>query len=195
MKIIILNKRKLEVFLILALLMGILFGVGELIKGQLKSVSFMQNNIRSLKAFQALEGNLSYKLPSEWTTSIETFPGNQITYHNNFTSKDLAISGFVQVWSNQEDLKGFLDISRKVSEQQNTIKDYKISGIKVNNKEGYVIKYITTSRDIDYMAYEYFIRYKSGFVRFSFFTKNKEFKEDMKSLYEAILKTVELREA
>lgn len=194
MKIIILNRRKLQVFLILMVLMAILFGVGEMIKGQLKSVSFMQNNIRALKTFEALDGSISYKLPSEWTTSMKSFPGNQIIYHNDFTSKDLVLNGFVQVWNKQEDLKGFLDISKKVSEEQNRIKNYKITSIKINDKDGYLVKYSMDARDIDYMAYEYFIKYKEGFIRFSFFTKSKDFKEYMKALYDSIVKTVEAKE-
>ncbi|QGU93902.1 hypothetical protein GOM49_01055 [Clostridium bovifaecis] len=195
MKIIIMNRRKLQVFLILMVLMAILFGVGEMLKGQLKSVSFMQNNIKALKTFEALDGSISYKLPSEWTTDIKSFPGNQIIYHNDFTSKDLLINGFVQVWDEQEDLKEFLDISKKVSEGQNKIKNYKITNIKVDNKEGYLVKYNMNSRDIDYTAYEYFIKYKKGFIRFSFFTKSKDFKEYMKALYDSIVKTVEVKEA
>ncbi|MGY0374075.1 hypothetical protein [Clostridium sp. JNZ J1-5] len=192
MKIIIMNKRKLEVFITLIILMGILFAAGEMVKGHLKAVSFMQNNIKSLKTYEVLDGKFSYKLPSEWTTSIKDFPGNQIIYHNEFISKDLSISGFVQVWNEEDDLKNFLDISKEASKKQNKIKNYKISDFKIGDKKGYLVKYIMKSKDVDFVAYEYFIKYNKGFIRFSFFMKNKDFKEDIATLYDSILKTVSL---
>lgn len=154
----IVNKKKLEVFLVVITLMTLLFGIGEIIKEQLKPVSFMQNDIKELRNFEALDGNISYKLPSKWTTSTETFPGGQIVYHNNFKSEDLLISGFVQVWNYEDDLKRFLDMSKKVSESENKIKNYKITNIKVSGKEGYMIKYNMKSKKIDYTVYEYFIK-------------------------------------
>ncbi|MEA4826755.1 MAG: hypothetical protein VB130_09000 [Clostridium sp.] len=193
MKIIIMNKRKLEVFITLIILMGILFAAGEMVKGHLKAVSFMQNNIKSLKTYEVLDGKFSYKLPSEWTTSIKDFPGNQIIYHNEFISKDLSISGFVQVWNEEDDLKNFLDISKEASKKQNKIKNYKISDFKMGDKKGYLVKYIMKSKDVDFVAYEYFIKYNKGFIRFSFFMKNKDFKEDIATLYDSILKTVSLK--
>lgn len=194
MKMIIMNKRKLEVLAILVILMGLLFGVGEMIKGELKSVSFMQNNIKKLKTIEALDGKVTYKLPSEWTTSMTSFPGNQIVYHNDFTANDFLVSGFVQVWNNVEDLKSFLEMSKKVSEKQNEIKDYSMNNLKMDSHEGYLVKYIMNSKGTDYMAYEYFIKYKNGFIRFSFFSRNQNFKENMKTLYESIVKTVQIKE-
>lgn len=194
MKIILINRKKLQVFLVVIILMAILFGTGEILKGQFKFVSFMQNDITELKSYDALNGNITYKLPSEWTTSTDSFPGGQIIYHNNFASKDLLINGIVQVWKEVDDLKGFLDTSRKVSEEQNHVKNYKIKDIKINNKEGYLIKYNMTSRGLDYTSYEYFIKYEKGFIRFSFFAKNKDFKENMQALYDGIAKTLEIKE-
>lgn len=190
----IVNKKKLEVFLVVITLMTLLFGIGEIIKEQLKPVSFMQNDIKELRNFEALDGNISYKLPSKWTTSTETFPGGQIVYHNNFKSEDLLISGFVQVWNYEDDLKKFLDMSKKVSESENKIKNYKITNIKVNGKEGYMIKYNMKSKKIDYTVYEYFIKRQKGFVRFSFFTRNKNFREYMGTLYDSIVRTLEIKE-
>ncbi|MFU0825777.1 PsbP-related protein [Clostridium sp.] len=194
MKIVV-NKRKLQVFLVVITLMAILFGVGEMLKEELKSVSFMQNDIKELRTFEALDGNISYKLPSKWTTYTETFPGGQIVYHNNFTSEDLLISGFVQVWNYEHDLKGFLDLSKKVSESQNEVKNYKITNIKVSGKEGYMINYTMKSRNIDYTVHEYFIKHKKGFVRFSFFTRSSNFREYMKTLYDSIVRTLEIKES
>ena len=75
MKVIIMNKRKLEVFITLIVLMAILFGVGDIIKVHLKPVSLIQNNVKALTEYKALEGGFTYKLPSDWTTNLKSFPG------------------------------------------------------------------------------------------------------------------------
>lgn len=173
--------------------MAILFGVGDIIKVHLKPVSLIQNNVKALTEYKALEGGFTYKLPSDWTTNLKSFPGNQIIYHNDFIANDLLTSGFVQVWREQENLKEFLDRSREVAEKQNTIKSYKIKDIKVKNRESYAIKYVISSDKVDYIAHEYFIKYNKGFVRLAFFSTYDNFKEGMVNLYESILETVSLQ--
>ncbi|AYF54056.1 hypothetical protein FDJ70_01345 [Clostridium botulinum] len=193
MKLILVDRRKAKVFCILVLLMGVLFGVGEVIKGQLNPVSLMQNNIKSLKEYKVLEGKISYELPSEWECRLKSFPGNQIIYHNEFVSKDMCISGFVQVWNDKEDLKTFLENSKVSSQKQNKIKNYKIKEININESQGYYINYTMKANEREYIASEYFIKYKKGFIRFSFFNNKENYKEDMKGLYNAILKTIKLK--
>lgn len=193
MKVIIMNKRKLEVFITLIILMAILFGVGDIVKVHLKPVSLIQNNVKALTEYKALEGKFTYKLPSDWTTEMKSFPGNQITYHNEFVANDLLTSGFVQVWREQENLKEFLDRSKEFAEKQNKIKKYKIKDIKVKDREAYSIRYIISSKEVDYIAHEYFIKYNEGFVRFAFFSTYDNFKEGMVKLYDSILETVSLQ--
>lgn len=187
------NKRKLEVFLTLMVLMAILFGVGNIIKDHLKPVSLIQNNVRDLKEYSALDGKITYKLPVAWVTETKSFPGNQIIYHNEFTSDDLLTSGFVQVWREQENLKEFLNSSKEVAEKQNKVKNYKIADIKIKSKEGYAITYTMNSNGIQYIAHEYFIKYNNGFIRFAFFNKYENFSEDKATLYQTILETVSFK--
>lgn len=193
MKIIIMNKKKLEVFLTLIVLMAILFGVGNVIKGHLKPVSLMQDNIKPLKEYKVLDGSFTYKLPLEWGTGVKSFPGDQIIYHNDFTSDDLLTSGFVQVWKEQENLKEFLDRSREISEKQNKLENYKIKSTKIKDREAFSIKYNISSKEVSYIAHEYFIKHNKGFIRFAFFSRSDKFKEDKIRLYESILNTISLQ--
>lgn len=193
MKIIIMNKRKLQVFGVAIMLMTIIFGVGNMVKGHLKEVSFMQNNIKSLKQYEGLNKNISYKLPSEWKTHMKTFSSTEIVYHNEFTSKNLEIHGFVQVWNNEVNLKEFLNNSKIIAEKQNKITNYKIKNTEVDENQGYLLRYIINSKGTDYIAHEYFIKYNKGFIRFSFFSKKENFKEDMNVLYDSIVKTLKLK--
>ncbi|EDS76796.1 conserved membrane-associated protein [Clostridium botulinum C str. Eklund] len=193
MKIIVVNRKKLKIVCILFLLMISIFGVGELIKGQLNPVSFMQNDIKGLKKYTALDGKFSYELPAEWTCKTKSFPGNQIIYHNEFMAKDMSITGFVQVWKDKGDLKRFLENSKEASEKANKIKKYKIKKLELEDKKGYYIRYIMDINEKEYIANEYFIKYDNGFIRFSFFNKKENYKGDMNTLYTAILKTIQLK--
>lgn len=194
MKIILINKRKLQVVLVAIISMGILFGIGQIFQGHIKSVSFIQNNISSLQEYEALGGKLTYKLPSEWSVKSKTFPGGEIIYHNDFQSDDYVINGFVQVWNIKNDLKDFLIKSKEASEKQNIIKNYRISDIKVNKRDGYLVKYNMVSNGIDYTAYEYFIKNNNQFIRFSFFVKSQNFKESFTAVFDSIVKTTNIKE-
>lgn len=193
MKIIVVNRKKLKLVCTLFLLMVSIFGVGQIVKGKLNPVSFMQNDIKSLKRYTTLDDKLSYELPGEWMCKTKAFPGNQIIYHNEFKAKDMSITGFVQVWQNKGDLKGFLENSKEVSEKANKIKKYKIKKLELDDRSGYHIKYIMDTIGKEYVANEYFIKYNNGFLRFSFFNKKENSKGDMDTLYTAILKTIQLK--
>lgn len=193
MKIILINKRKLQVVFVAIISMIILFAIGQIFEGHIKSVSFIQNNISSLQGYEALDGKLTYKLPSEWSVKSKTFPGGEIIYHNDFQSDDFVITGFVQVWNIKNDLKDFLIKSKEVSEKQNIIKNYRISNIKINKRDGYLVKYNMVSNDIDYTAYEYFINNNNQFIRFTFFVKSENFKESFAAVFDSIVKTVSIK--
>lgn len=193
MKIILINKRKLQVVLVAIISMVILFGIGQIFEEHIKSVSFIQNNISSLEEYEALDGKLTYKLPAVWSVEAKTFPGGEIIYHNDFRSDDFVITGFGQVWNIKNDLKDFLIKSKEISEKQNIIKNYRISNIKINKREGYLVKYNMVSNDIDYTAYEYFINNNNQFIRFTFFVKSQNFKESFAAVFESIVKTVSIK--
>lgn len=192
MKIIVMNKRKIQVVSVAVILMAILFGIGHIFEEHIKSVSFIQNNIKTLTEYKALNGWLTYKLPSEWMTKIDKLPGNDIIYHNDFQSKDGTINGFVQVWNMKEDLKEFLSKSKQISTKQNEISNYTVKDININNKEGYLVKYDILSDNEPYSVQEYFIKNKNKFIRFSFFVKKSNFKEYYSILFYNIVKTLKI---
>lgn len=193
MRIITINIRKYRVFFILMFLMGIILSTGLILKDNLKCLSFIQNDITNLKKFKILHNDITYKLPHNWNTEEKKFDGNQIVYHNNFKSEDLKTSGFVQVWSRQKDLKEFLDKSKDIANKQNKIRNYNIKNLNINDKKGYMISYIMDIKGIEYMTNEYFIKYKDGFIRFSFFNKSDNLNKNTKSMYESIINTVHLK--
>ncbi|MCY6959207.1 PsbP-related protein [Clostridium brassicae] len=195
MKIILINKRRIEIVVIVFVLMISIFGIGKLFEERIKYVSFIQNNISSLKEYKALDGWLTYKLPEKWNTEIENSLGKEIIYHNNFKAEDLAINGVIQVWNIKNNLQEFLENSKQISMKQNNILDYKIKEINIDNKQGYWIRYVILSNDTYYVANEYFVKSDDRIVRISFFVKNQDFKEAFKALFDSIVQTITIHQS
>jgi hypothetical protein len=188
--VIFINKRKLGIIVILLGLMISLMGISKQFDDKLKTTILVENNINLSGNYQALDGKISYKLPAGWTTKEKEFPGGEIIYHNDFQSSDAVIHGFVEVWKSNQDLKIFLDKSKKISEDQNVIRNYKIDNIMINGKKTYLVQYLINVTDNNwYKAYEYFIGDEGKFYRFSFFTRNVNFKEAYGAIFESIIET------
>lgn len=195
MKVIIINRKRLGVTIIIIGLMLILFSLEKNFDARLKFTALIQNNINSLIQYEALDKKFSYKLPAEWSAKEQKFPGNEIIYHNDFNTKDLKIHGFVEVWNLNTDLKAFLEESKKISSEQNLYKSYEIKPININNKNGYLVEYtIITSNNKAYKGYEYFIKSGDKFMRFSFFVSEDNFKESMPTIFKTIVQTFNYKE-
>lgn len=193
LKIIILNRKKIGIIVIIIGLMISLLGVSKGFDKKLQTAVLVQNNIKFLTEYKALNGRISYKIPEGWTTSEKKFGGNEIVYHNDFQSPDAIIHGFMQVWKSKQELKKFLEDSKKISEKQNQVKDYKIDETIIKGNNAYVVQYlINTSGENWYKAYEYYIEGKGEFYRFSFFMRNVNFKEPYRAIFESIVQTFKL---
>ncbi|MCJ7690551.1 MAG: hypothetical protein MUO60_14705 [Clostridiaceae bacterium] len=188
--IIFINRRKLGIIVILLGLMITLMGISKQFDDKLKTTILVENNINLLDNYEALNRKISYKLPEGWTTKEKKFPGGEIIYHNDFQSSDAVIHGFVEVWKKKQGLKIFLDKSKKISGEQNVIRNYKIDSIMINGKRTYLVQYLINVTDNNwYKAYEYFIDDEGEFYRFSFFTRNVNFKEAYGAIFESIIET------
>ena len=191
MKVIFINKRKVGIIVIILGLMITLLGISKQFDDKLRTTILVENNINLLNSYVALNGKITYKLPAGWTTKQKTFAGDEIMYHNDFQSTDAIIHGFVEVWRRKQDLKIFLDTSKNISQKQNEIKDYKIDDFIINGKKTYLVQYlINTTGDNWYRAYEYFIDDGKEFYRFSFFTREVNFKETYGAIFESIVETL-----
>ncbi|SKA82777.1 hypothetical protein SAMN05428976_105105 [Clostridium sp. USBA 49] len=192
MKFIILNRKRIGVTIIIIGLMLILFGFEKNFDNRLKNVVLIQNSVNSLLKYEVPELKFNYKLPSEWKTQKQSFYGNEILYHNDFNSEDAVIHGFVQVWNMKGDLKNFLDKSKNSSAGFAQYTEYSIEPINIKGHEGYLVIYtMKTSENANFKAYEYFLKDKDKFVRFAFYVRDKNFKENMAKMFEVIVETFE----
>lgn len=193
MRVIFINRKKVGIVIIIMGLMITLLGISKGFDKQLKTTILVEHNINLLNDYVALNGKVSYKLPEGWTTKEKKFSGGEIIYHNEFQSSDAVIHGFVEVWTSRQDLKAFLDNSKKISEEQNAIKNYKLDSIIINGKKTYLVQYLINITDNNwYKVYEYFIDDGKQFYRFSFFTRNVNFKEAYGAIYESIVETFKI---
>jgi len=192
-KILVINGKKIGGMIIIVGLMIMMFGLEMYFDNKLKMASLIQSNFNPLEQYSALNDKLKYKLPKQWETNEKKFNSNEIIYHNEFESVKSGIFGFVQVWNKRGDLKKFLDNSKMISEKQNEIRNYSIHKIKVNNYNGYVIRYVVKTKyeKKDYIAFEYFIDCGDVYVRFSFFVKGQMYKENMQRIFDSIVETME----
>ena len=193
MKVIFINRKKVGIIVIILGLMITLLGISKQFDDKLKTTILVENNINLLDSYVALNGKITYKLPAGWTTKEKVFAGDEILYHNDFQSADAIIHGFVEVWRGKQDLKIFLDNSKNISQKQNEIKAYKIDDFIINGKKTYLVQYlINTTGDNWYRAYEYFIDDGKEFYRFSFFTREVNFKETYGAIFESIVETLKI---
>ncbi|MCB2312847.1 hypothetical protein LGL55_16560 [Clostridium tagluense] len=193
MRVIFINRKKVGIIVILMGLMITLLGISKGFDKQLKTTILVEHNINLLNDYTALNGKVNYKLPEGWTTKEKKLPGGEIIYHNDFQSSDAVIHGFVEVWRSKNDLKAFLDSSKKISEEQNLVKNYKLDSIIINGKKTYLVQYLISITDNNwYKAYEYFIDDGNEFYRISFFTRNVNFKESFGAIYESIVETFKI---
>lgn len=192
MKLIVINRKRLGVTVIIIGLMMVLFGLESKFDGRLKYVALMQSNINSLKKYEIPEIKVSYKLPSNWEAKKQSFSGGEVIYHNDFKSEDAVIHGYVQVWSIKEDLKSFLDKSKEQSQKYAQYTEYNITPIVVKKYDGYLMTYkMMTSNEANYKSYEYFIKDKDKFIRFAFYVRDINFKENMPTIFKTIVDTFE----
>ncbi|SMC26451.1 hypothetical protein SAMN02745134_02843 [Clostridium acidisoli DSM 12555] len=190
MQVLIIDRKKLGVIFVVMGLMIFIFCIGIKLDGRIRATAFIQNNLGELKEYKIEEYNTTYKLPSKWETNIESFPGNEITYHNNFKSENDGINGFVQVWNYRGSLKEFLDMSKKNSERENKVKNFNIYNILINNKDAYLVKYKMNAHGNVFYAYEYFIKQDNVFIRFAFYIREDKTNANMPSVFKAIVETM-----
>ena len=193
LKVIFIDRKKVGIIVIILGLMITLLGISKRFDDKLKITILVENNINLLDEYGALNEKVRYKLPVGWVAKEKQFPGDEIMYHNDFQSPDAVIHGFVEVWKRKQNLKSFLESSKSISEEQNTIKNYRIDSIVINGKKAYLVQYlINTTNNNWYKSYEYFIDGDKEFYRFSFFTRDVNFKEAYGAIFESIVETLKI---
>ncbi|MCR1975383.1 hypothetical protein NSA52_14735 [Clostridium sporogenes] len=191
MKVLIINKKRFGVTMIIIGLMLILFGLEKNFDSRLKIAALIHNNVSSFKEYNILNGKISYKLPSNWEINEEIINGEDIVYSNSFMDKKNNMQGFIQLWNYKGDLKTFIKHSKEVSEkQQIDYTKYSLVPVDINNIKGYLAQYSILKENEEYVAYEYFLKLEERFIRVSFFVPEKYHQESIETVFNTILKNI-----
>lgn len=189
------NIKRLGVTIIIVGLILVLLGLSLKFDNKIKYTAMMTAEMPDFKQYISKDKKLTYKLPKSFKTSMQDFPGGEIIYHNDFSSKDNVIFGYVQVWNIKEDLKAFLDKSSEISKKQNIVKAYKIKPYSKDGKKGYEVYYEILSQKGDYYkVFEYFFKINKGFVRISFTINEKNYNEKYMPLFSSIVNSINYKE-
>ena len=172
MKVLIINKKRFGVTMIIIGLMLILFGLEKNFDSRLKIAALIHNNVSSFKEYNILNGE-------------------DIVYSNSFMDKKNNMQGFIQLWNYKGDLKTFIKHSKEVSEkQQIDYTKYSLVPIDINNIKGYLAQYSILKENEEYVAYEYFLKLEERFIRVSFFVPEKYHQESIETVFNTILKNI-----
>ncbi|APQ71737.1 hypothetical protein [Clostridium botulinum] len=191
MKVLIINKKRFGVTMIIIGLMLILFGLEKNFDNRLKIAALIHNNVSSFKEYNILNGKISYKLPSNWEINEEIINGEDIIYSNSFIDKKNNMKGFIQLWNYKGDLKAFIKHSKEVSDKQQVdYTKYNVVPVDVNNMKGYLAQYSILKENKEYVAYEYFFKVEEGFIRVSFFVPEKYYQESIETVFNTILENI-----
>ncbi|NLM34456.1 MAG: hypothetical protein GX206_03370 [Clostridiales bacterium] len=193
MSVIILNRKRLGVTIIILGLMLVLVGIETSLSHRLKTTVLIQNGFANLKQYTIENSGLTYKLPDSWETSKQDLGGGDILYHNNFMYTNGNIHGFVQLWNSKgKELKSFIESSKSSAYKPDQISNYQYKPITIKDYKAYLLTYnAKTSSGKDIKASEYFIDNGKSFFRMAFFVPSDKYKENMPAIFDAIVSTYE----
>ncbi|EPS51619.1 hypothetical protein JTT01_13070 [Clostridium botulinum] len=77
------------------------------------------------------------------------------------------MKGFIQLWNYKGDLKAFIKHSKEVSDKQQVdYTKYNVVPVDLNNMKGYLAQYSILKENKEYVAYEYFLKWKKDLLEF-----------------------------
>jgi hypothetical protein len=144
-----------------------------------------------VKNIEAKGLGLSFSFPSAFQVNEQSFVGNEILYHVDFSDRSKNIIGFVQVWNLQTKLKDFLINSKNTS--PGNFKNFKMNELKINNLDGYLWDYSSVNDSNSIKALEAFFQKDGKMYRLSYFVPEKSYNKEHEKIFMNILKSLKIR--
>lgn len=183
------NKKQLLVTTILVVLMGVMVFMQQFFETNIQKVALVNNNIEDMLDYNALDGELLYSLPDNWTSKIAE-PQDYIVYNNSFVGESMGIIGYVQVINTKTTVDDLISIDKKSfeAEKVNNIKivDEKLGDVTVK-KMKYEEK---TSAGRNYMTQAYYFPMGQELkLKIVFSASMDKYKENYETVYRLILES------
>ncbi|WP_297518732.1 PsbP-related protein [uncultured Clostridium sp.] len=183
------NKKQLLVTTILVFLMGVMVFMQQFFETNIQKVALVNNNIEDMLEYTALDGNLVFSLPDNWTTKVSE-PEDYIVYNNNFVSEAMGVVGSIQVLSTKTSIEELINIDKKnfEAEKVNNIKtvDEKLRDVVVKK-----LKYEEkTESGRNYMTQAYYFPLDDELkLKITFSAGLDRYKENYETVYRLILES------
>lgn len=183
------NKKQAMVTGFLLCLMGVMVFMQQFFEGKIQNGALVSNNIEDMQSYNALDGNIVYKLPDNWKSEVSDV-SDYIAYNNSFSSEEMGVVGYVQILNTKTDVDELIEIDKKTfnSEKVDNIKvlDEKIGSTKVK-KLRYNEK-TNTGKQYDTRAY-YFALGENLRLKIVFSASLDKYRESYEAVYRLILES------
>lgn len=186
------NKKQLIVTSILLSLMLILVITQDFFKKNFEQVVLMDQGISEFKEYDLGEDNFVISLPSEWIVDEKESKGQYVSYELNFKDKSNKLTGLVQVINTKEDLNVFAenDLNNQYLEYYNS----EVMPFNNSNNSGVLVQYETTVKNgYDFKNECYYLNLEEGkTIKVLFNLKEKEYKENIKTIFNTIISSIKI---
>lgn len=183
------NNRKLGLAFILVGLMIVIVGFGKYFEESLKVATLTQNNILEFEEYEILNGEIKYKLPSEWIATEKVNDDMNDSYVNEFISENASIYGSIELINGSNGVEYVLE--ECIADIKGMgINKFERDSIKINELEVEVVEYdLKFTNNSVKRAYEYYIPYEEDMVKITFMISDEKTRENTNVVFENIVKT------
>lgn len=184
------NNKRLGVTLVILGLVIILFGLQINFQGNIRELALKNNGLEDFKEYNVLNNKLIYKLPQVWSVQDGEYKVSDILYHSSFSSLDIGINGYIEVWNNEDAIETFVDRSKEYTVKEYKYDKYTSNKIQLNSNEAYEVSYNMYSKDKSYNIYEYFVILNNNVIKISFSVDKSKDKQSNKLAFKSIVNTI-----
>lgn len=184
------NNKRLGVTLVILGLVIILFGLQINFQGNIRELALKNNGLEDFKEYNVLNNKLIYKLPQVWSVQDGEYKVSDILYHSSFSSLDIGINGYIEVWNNEDAIETFVDRSKEYTVKEYKYDKYTSNKIQLNSNEAYEVSYNMYSKDKSYNVYEYFVILNNNVIKISFSVDKSKDKQSNKLAFKSIVNTI-----
>jgi hypothetical protein len=189
------NKKQLIVTSILLSLMLILVIMQGLFKENFEQVVLIDQGISKFKEYNFEENKYVISLPNDWTIDEKESKGQYVSYTLNFKDKSNKLKGSLQVINTKEDLNVFAenDLNNQSLEYYNS----EVIPFNSSNNSGILSEYETSIKNgYDFKNECYYLNLgEDKAIKVSFNLKKSEYKENMKTIFNAIISSIKVEDS
>lgn len=184
------NKKQLGITIILICLMGVLFVGQSIFNDKFQAISLMNNNISDFKEYTDSKNQIVFKLPSQWETSEQNYPGNYIISQKNFSDSTVGIVGFLQVVNYPGDINALINKDKGYIE--GSMENYTKEEYSSKNYKGVKVSYISMAKDSKESFNDvYYFKINNGeVVKLGFNAKEDYYKTSYQDIYKTLADSI-----